>query len=67
MVAALFGTAWALLKISYENQGWAFLALYGGDGLVVLSFVFSIVLLCSRAPGAYHHTNKDDEIAMLAR
>jgi len=65
MASSVFGTIWALVQISHENQGWAFYALYGGDGAIILAFIFSIVLLCSRAPGAYRATNRDDEIAMI--
>lgn len=63
----VFGLVWALIKIDSKNQGWAFYCLYGADALLLFAFGFSIILLCLRAPGAYRHTNKDDEIAMLAR
>lgn len=66
--AGVFGTVWSLLKISKENQGWAFYCLYGAVGLGVISFALILMLLiCLRAPGAYRTTNRDDEIAMLAR
>ena len=70
VAGAITGTIWALVKIKKADnfdQGWAFYCLYGSDGMIVISFIFSVVLLCTRAPGAYRATNRDDEIAMLAR
>ena len=68
VVGGILGLVWALrLDKGVTKYGWAFYCLYAGNGLIVISFALSIVMLCVRAPGAYRTTNKDDEIAMLAR
>ncbi|XP_057303327.1 uncharacterized protein LOC130640791 [Hydractinia symbiolongicarpus] len=65
--ACAFSVTWAILEIQDENLNWAFYLLYAAGGLGVLTFFFSLVLLCMRAPGAYHSTRRDDEIIMLSR
>ena len=49
----IFGLVWALLKVSDQNQGWAFYVLYGANGSLIIAVSLAFVLLCARAPGYY--------------
>ncbi|XP_002167038.1 uncharacterized protein LOC100201561 [Hydra vulgaris] len=66
-----FALFWGLFKVerpsSNTKLGFVFYLMYGAMGSAVLALIFSIVLLCIQAPGAYRVTKKDDEIIMLAR
>lgn len=62
--SGIFGLVWALLKVSDKDQSYAMFCLYGANGLGLITFVLSCVLLCTRVTRSSYN---DDEIAMLQR
>ena len=63
----IFTIVWAMIKKDHRVLSWAFYCLFAAGGLLILSFIFSVIMLTMRAPGSYMTTRNEDEIKMLNR
>lgn len=63
----VFTIVWAMVKYDHNNIGWAFYCLFAACGLLIFSFIFSVIMLTMRTPGSYMTTRHDDEMKMLPR